>query len=313
MGKFIKTLIFASLLVLSGCYTQVALREPTDWNNGYANNENESEQYNDTTYSQDSSSYYNDYYDNYYNSPYRRYYYGYYPPSGFSLSLGYFDPWYYDYYNWWCGTCLTWGYYSPWYSPYYYSYYPYFYYGYYPYYYPTIIKYRNYNYTHLRDNSGGRGYSSRSSSTRDRFSGGRTPTSINNSTNNGKPSVDLTNTPVSRSDRNENGRVVPKSANPTSTRNNEPAVRERAPRSSEPRTRSSNGSRSGNRVRYIPRGEAQRNYSPPAYIPKSPQNDNSNGSRSYSPPSSSSPSSSRGTSSSGGNSTRNSGTRSGRR
>ncbi len=325
MKNLLKILLFGTLLVLGGCYTQVALREPSDWDRGYTQNDDEYGYYDeDTTNAQDSTGYYDDYYSSPYYNPYRRYYFGYYPPSGFALSFGYYNPWYYDYYDWWwCGTCLTW---NPWWYSYgYYGYYPYNYYGYYDYYprYYPYYKLRNYTYTHLRDNDGGRGYRA-DFGTRNISGGGRNSSSINSS-NSGRPTVDLSNTTVTRNGRDSNRNSnkdgqLQKSASSTPSRNSKPAVRQRAPRnsgSSRPAARNNSGSRGNRSSSYYrpPRNESPRSSSPPAYVPKSsPRTESGNTHSSYSPPSYSG-SSSRGSapSSSGGSSTRGGGSRGGRR
>jgi hypothetical protein len=123
---------FAAILVFSGCYTQMATKEPTGYTyveeydppEGYQSDENYEAVPDSENYSTDTDVYY---------PSYRRYYEDYYPGISIGLSWGayWYSPFIWDPY-----------YYSYWYSPYYpaYYYYP----GYY-YYYPPVCYWGGYN------------------------------------------------------------------------------------------------------------------------------------------------------------------------
>ncbi len=135
-------------------------------NNYYSEDEYAAEDY-ETAYADTTYEYYDDSDDVTYMSededylyrPNRRYYYDYYP----SVSLIYgsslfYDPFYWDWYY------PRYTIFSPYYNPYYYGSWYSGYWNYYPYYHstPSYHKYRTNHITKLRDNNGGRGYTTRS-------------------------------------------------------------------------------------------------------------------------------------------------------
>ncbi|MBI5663223.1 MULTISPECIES: hypothetical protein [Ignavibacterium] len=149
-------------LLLTGCYTQIALdkdKSSTDSEYYYSQSEDQSnddyvseETYSDTLYDKEG----NEYHYHFYGYPiYRKYYWGYYPSLHISIAIGnpwwYYDPWYWD--PWFC---------DPWYPivsyfpPYWYTDYFWYprYYGTYWTYRSPIYKYRTNDGFRIRNSSG---------------------------------------------------------------------------------------------------------------------------------------------------------------
>lgn len=112
---------FGSVVILSGCYTQVGSTKPEGNNDYYSENDNATqppatEENVDSTESRNGDYYFDDS-----GNPHSRYYFSYYYPS-FAVGATFYDPWYwgyggYSYYSpFWCGTYYP-ALYAGWYHP----------------------------------------------------------------------------------------------------------------------------------------------------------------------------------------------------
>jgi len=304
-------ILFGSVLViavmlLSGCYTQVAMTDNGSDNSGYDNNSQGNYQTPaDTNYGNQYDQYGNqDNYDSTQQGTGNNYYYNY-PPSyggpwssydwnprfslGFYWGSPFYDPYYWDPFGLWSYYP---GYY-PYYSSFYPTYYPNYYYGYNGYYggiyggYTTIIP-RSHDTYRLRNNDGFRNSEDRSGAT-NRNNGGILTTAPGTVGGRTEPTARTMNKPTTT--RNEPTTV--------SGRNNgrQTSGRTYAPRSGNGRNNYTNynhsrvQNRNNNSGRNEPRtyAPARRTYSPPPRTYSPPQRSYSPPPRSYSAPRSYSP------------------------